>query len=63
VLIIKFDKKGVVSDVEKKTLKDGRDIAIVQRETPTTGSDISVIQQLFGNIGRFPGQVGGPEQP
>lgn len=63
VLIVKFDKKGIVTGVDTKTLKDGRDVAIVERETPTTGSDISVIQQLFGNIGRFPGQVGGPQVP
>jgi outer membrane protein assembly factor BamE (lipoprotein component of BamABCDE complex) len=63
VLIVKFDKKGMVTGVDKKSLEDGRDVEIVDRETPTTGSDFSVLQQLFGNIGRFPAQAGGAPNP
>lgn len=63
VLVIQFDDKGMVTGVNKRTLEDGRDIEIVDRETPTTGSDFSVLQQLFGNIGRFPAQAGGAPNP
>jgi outer membrane protein assembly factor BamE (lipoprotein component of BamABCDE complex) len=59
ILIIKFNDQGVVSAVDRRTLDDAREIEIVDRETPTTGSELTLLQQLFGNIGRFPGQVGG----
>lgn len=53
VVIVRFNGEGVVSAVDNLTLEDGKDIQFVERETPTTGSEYSLIQQLFGNIGRF----------
>ena len=35
------------------TLADSRDIDPVGRITPTEGRDLTLLQQLFGNIGRF----------
>ena len=35
------------------TENDKQEIALVARITPTAGNEISIIQQLFGNIGRF----------
>ena len=53
VVIIRFDKKGVVSEIKALGLKDGRDIAMVDRVTPTAGKEMTLLKQLFGNIGRF----------
>ena len=54
VLVVHFDDKGVVQDVRQvDALKDGRDVELVGRETPTKGREMTIIQQLVGNVGRF----------
>ena len=54
VLVISFDGGGRVDQTKTFTLADAQDIDPVGRETPTEGRDITLLQQLFGNIGRFP---------
>jgi outer membrane protein assembly factor BamE (lipoprotein component of BamABCDE complex) len=61
VIAVKFDSRGVVEDVRQLDAEDGKPIAIVQRETPTKGKELTVIQQLIGNIGRFGGQQRRPD--
>ncbi len=53
VIIIEFDKAGTVISLKKLELKDGQDIAMVERTTPTSGANLSLLGQLVGNIGRF----------
>ena len=53
VLSVAFDETGLVSEIHQYTLEDGRIIDPVTRETPTHGRELGVIEQLFGNIGRF----------
>lgn len=53
VVVIDFDKTGSVTSVRKLGLKDGHDVAISTRETPTAGRDMSVLEQLLGNVGKF----------
>lgn len=56
VLAIAFDKSsGKVKDIKRYGLKDGKQIAFVDRETPTRGKELTVLEQLFGNFGRFNG--------
>ena len=55
VLVIRFDKQGVVRQVERLNKKDGRDVQIVDRKTPTRGKELTIIEQLLGNVGRFSG--------
>ena len=55
VVAIKFDDDGLVSDIQRYDTEDGRDIAFSERVTPTRGKQLSLFQQLFGNIGRFSG--------
>ena len=50
---IDFDSAGRVSDVRRYGLDDGREIQPVDRATPTKGREVTLLQQLFGNIGRF----------
>lgn len=53
VLVITFDETGLVRDMERYGLDDAQQIDPVERETPTEGRDLTFLQQLFGNIGRF----------
>ena len=48
-----FDESGVLRGIEHRDLDDSLPVNVVQRTTPSPGSDASVMQQLFGNIGRF----------
>jgi len=53
VLLIKFNDKGIVSDIKSYGAEAGKPVDIVDRITPTEGRDFGVIQQLLGNLGRF----------
>lgn len=53
VLIVTFDKNGVVSDVQSHGLDASREIQPVERTTPTVGRDLTVIEQLVGNLNRL----------
>jgi outer membrane protein assembly factor BamE (lipoprotein component of BamABCDE complex) len=53
IVIIRFDKKGLVSNVDSLNLKDGQKIQMVDRVTPTKGKEYSLIEQLVGNIGTY----------
>ena len=53
VVILKFDKDGIVSKVETLSAEDGNRIEPVDRTTPTAGNEFTLIDQLFGNLGRF----------
>lgn len=55
VLVIRFDEKGFVQQVERLDKQDGRDVQIVDRKTPTRGKELTVLEQLLGNIGKFSG--------
>jgi outer membrane protein assembly factor BamE (lipoprotein component of BamABCDE complex) len=53
VLAVYFDDKGIVENIKSYDLKDAEQIALVERETTTRGKELTIMQQLFGNIGRF----------
>jgi outer membrane protein assembly factor BamE (lipoprotein component of BamABCDE complex) len=59
VVQITFDADGVVEEVRELTLDDAREVELVERETPTLGRRMTVMEQLVGNLRRF-GNVGGP---
>ena len=48
-----FDDRGILQEVQNVGLEDGEEIQIVERETPTMGRELSLIEQLIGNMGRF----------
>lgn len=54
VYVVTFDESGVVSETAHYTEQDGVIIDPVTRETPTEGRELTVLQQLFGNLGKFP---------
>lgn len=53
VLIIRFGSDGRVDSVSQLDKSDGREVALVERETPSAGRKLGLLEQLFGNIGRF----------
>jgi outer membrane protein assembly factor BamE (lipoprotein component of BamABCDE complex) len=53
VLAISFDDSGIVDSMRVYGQEDGRTIAYVDRVTPTEGKDLTILQQMFGNFGRF----------
>ena len=55
VVLITFNKDGVVSAIESQGLEASRAIEPVERTTPTVGKDMTVIEQLLGNLNRFKG--------
>ncbi|TDQ80936.1 Beta-barrel assembly machine subunit BamE [Dongia mobilis] len=64
VLAISFDQEGIVNDLKIYDRNDGRLVAMVDRETPTHGNQLTIIQQLLGNFGRFdPDSSSAPKAP
>jgi outer membrane protein assembly factor BamE (lipoprotein component of BamABCDE complex) len=65
VVVLSFDQNGVLRTIDQRGMKDGKSIAMVDRTTPSPGSEASFMQQLLGNIGRFnpggPAAAGGPQ--
>jgi outer membrane protein assembly factor BamE (lipoprotein component of BamABCDE complex) len=53
VLAINFNDSNIVDDMKVYGLQDGRMVQPVQRVTPTHGNDLTIMQQLLGNLGRF----------
>lgn len=50
---ITFNEDGMVTDIQRRGIKDRRDIEITQETTPTEGHQLGFFEQLLGNVGRF----------
>lgn len=53
IVAIIFDEKGIVEDIVTYTENDKKDIELISRVTRTAGNELTILQQLFGNVGRF----------
>ena len=53
VIILRFDKVGTLADIRTIGLEEGHNVLPVERETPTSGNELSIIEQLLGNLGKF----------
>ena len=53
VFVVNFDGRGVVNGIDHKELKDGREIEMVPGATPAPGRELTFVEQVLGNIGRF----------
>lgn len=53
VIIVRFAKNGVVSDIKTLGLEQARAVELVDRQTPTAGNELTILDQLLGNFGRF----------
>lgn len=68
VVAIDFDKQGIVRDVRHRGLNDRVAVVPNPNATPAPGREITFLQQLIGNFGRFAGTDstqpgGGPGGP
>lgn len=61
IIEVKFDENDVVSSINKKHFNKDSGIEVVSETTPTHGNEMSVMQQLLGNIGRFNAKTRTPE--
>ncbi|MEQ8369139.1 MAG: outer membrane protein assembly factor BamE [Alphaproteobacteria bacterium] len=55
IFLVEFDDSGRVQDTRRYTMADGKTVTPVGRTTPTLGNELTLLQQLFGNFGRFAG--------
>ena len=59
IFVIKFDEKGVVQEIIPIAEPHNFEITPQSRKTRTLGRDPSLLQQIFGNFGRFSRQKEG----
>ena len=53
VVTITFDDLGTVASIDRHGLERAHEVSFVERETPTSGSELTAFEQFIGNIGRF----------
>ena len=53
VYVITFDDQGVVQALGHKNVDDGHEITPVARATPAPGRELSFLEQVIGNLGKF----------
>lgn len=62
VVAVSFDPTTeAVTSVETYDVADGKVVQFAERETPTRGRQLSVLEQLLGNVGRAGSVFGGNE--
>lgn len=62
-VVVEFDRGGVVRRVRALDGGEARDVRMVERETPVPGNERTLLQALFGNVGRFgAGALGAQQQ-
>ena len=52
VVVVAFNDKGIVETIQRVDA-DRLEVPRVRRKTPTSGNDITVLEQVLGNVGRF----------
>lgn len=63
ITAISFNADGQVEKVAEYGIEDGYFVNIVDRKTPTRGRELSVLEQIFGSVGRLPTSTLGGNQP
>ena len=53
---IEFDEQNRVQRLDSVTEKDMQIVSHIAREEPTAGHSFGVLEQIFGNVGRFNGK-------
>jgi len=53
VLALVFDDQDVLQSIVKYGLEEAQLIEPLEKKTPTVGRKLTILQQLFGNFGRF----------
>ena len=55
VIQITFNELGRVEKIKYYDLKDAENITMVARVTPSAGKELTVLEQILGNVGKFSG--------
>ena len=55
VMQVTFNDSGRIEGIKNYDLKDAQDIQMVARITPTSGKELTILEQVLGNVGRFSG--------
>jgi outer membrane protein assembly factor BamE (lipoprotein component of BamABCDE complex) len=65
VMQLSFTEAGRLQTIKKYDQKDAENITMVSRITPTAGKQLTVLEQILGNIGKFavPKSGGNPGAP
>jgi len=53
VTVVTFSPQGTLQNIDKLTKEDALPVDVVERVTPTPGSEQTFLQQLFGNVARL----------
>ena len=53
VVVLTFDPNGTLRQVKTYNKRDAKSVSMAPGSTPSPGSSAWVMQQLFGNVGRF----------
>jgi len=59
VIAVRFGADGLVSQIDRYGLEDAQVINLATRTTPTFGREMTVLQQIFGNVGNLNAGGGG----
>jgi len=62
VLAVYFDNNQSVKRLANYGMQDGRVVDLMKGETPSKGSDLTMIQQFFGNLGNRAKTLGETEE-
>lgn len=53
IVRVDFDDNEIVKDIKIVDEQQGKHLELVERETPTSGKNLNVFQQMLGNVGKF----------
>ncbi len=59
IIMVSFNNQGIVETIENVS-EDRINIPYARDKTPTHGNELTFIQQLLGNVGRFNAPQGSP---
>ena len=57
VMQLSFNESGRLTAIKSYSQKDAEDITMVSRITPTAGKELTILEQILGNVGRFSGRT------
>lgn len=53
IVAITFNAQGVVETVSNLDKADGENLQFSEKKTPTAGHNMTIVEQMIGNLGRF----------
>lgn len=52
LLKLTFDEQGILTEINRKSDKDGKEIQPQARTTPTQGQSLGILEQMMQNLGK-----------